>query len=301
MQLDGTQIEEGGNNMRFRKCGSVLLVLVLVMSMMIGGGLTVFAEVGPGVQGVSNSDEGGSGDVAQFDQTELPVLVMPGEVAENIYFPPYDFIFPNNFQEQYHMDALPIGVTIREVDKNATVAEILKMCQMGDANEIPQLQRGSTYSWCAKVTVPTVLNPNDPSWVIRIDTYFSGRHNLTSTRADFCLGGPGNIMYDVQGLCDAKAIDSEIRNAYVDIEQCYVGYVNTLDMQLEEVGSAIATERVNLSNYVKISAEIIKNIPDPGSMLYRDEHILLHMNATIRGEGLKPGQSFYVVFKYKLD
>lgn len=49
MQLDGTQIEEGGNNMRFRKCGSVLLVLVLVMSMMIGGGLTVFAEVGPGV------------------------------------------------------------------------------------------------------------------------------------------------------------------------------------------------------------------------------------------------------------
>jgi hypothetical protein len=30
------------------------------MSVMIGGGLTVFAEVGPGVQGVSNSDEGGS-------------------------------------------------------------------------------------------------------------------------------------------------------------------------------------------------------------------------------------------------
>lgn len=46
--------------MRFRKCSSVLLMLVLVMSMMIGGSLTVFAEVGPGVQGVSSSDEGGS-------------------------------------------------------------------------------------------------------------------------------------------------------------------------------------------------------------------------------------------------
>ncbi len=46
MQLDGTQIEEGGNNMSFRKCSSVLLVLVLVMSMVIGGGLTVLLRLG---------------------------------------------------------------------------------------------------------------------------------------------------------------------------------------------------------------------------------------------------------------
>ena len=68
------------------------IALVVASFIVITNSLSVFAEVGPGVQGVSNSDEGGSGEVAQFDQTELPVLVMPGEVAENIYFPPYDFI-----------------------------------------------------------------------------------------------------------------------------------------------------------------------------------------------------------------